>query len=119
MEKRTGQSSFTNSIDVTSGNSTIDTAFTTEKSTDHPYSTDCPHSSDFGCHTSSFTSDHESVQSSIRLLLDHRLPKACQMTNVITPDYVPRGRRLGGYTTRGEGVTIASYRFPQVVSAFS
>ena len=38
------------------------------------------HSSDFGCHTSSFTIDHESVQSSVRLLLDHRLPKARQRT---------------------------------------
>ena len=118
--RRTGQSSFTNSTlstDVTSGNSTMDTALTTEKSTDHLCSTDCPHSSDFGCHTSSFTIDHESVQSSIRLLLDHRLSKARQRTNVVTPDYVPRGRLFGGYTTRGEGVTIASYRFPQVVSA--
>ena len=109
--RRTGQSSFTNSTlstDVTSGNSTMDAALTTEKSTDHLCSTDCPHSSDFGCHTSSFTIDHESVQSSIRLLLDHRLPKARQRTNVVTPDYVPRGRLFGGYTTRGEGVTIAS-----------
>ena len=93
--KRTGQSSFTNSTlstNVTSGNSTMDTAFTTEKSNDHLCSTDCTHSSDFGCHTSSFTIDHESVQSSIRLLLDHRLPRARQRTNVVTRDYVPRGR---------------------------
>ena len=115
--RRTGQSTCTNSTDVISGSSTIDTAFTTEKSTDHPYSTDCPHSSDFGCHTSSFTIDHESVQSSIRLLLGHRLPKARQRTNVVTPEHAPRGRLFGGYTTRGEGVTIASHRFPQVVSA--
>ena len=118
--RRTGQSSFTNSTlstDVTSGSSTMDIASTIEKSTDHLCSTDCTHSSDFGCHTSSFTIDHESVQSSVRLLLDHRLPKARQRTNVVTPDYVPRGRLFGGYTTRGEGVTIASYRFPQVVSA--
>ena len=42
--RRTGQSSFTNSTlstDVTSGNSTMDTAFTIEKSTDHLCSTDC------------------------------------------------------------------------------
>ena len=111
--RRTGQSSFTHSTlstDVTSGSSTMDTAFTTEKSNDHLCSTDCLHSSDFGCHISSFTIDHESVQSSIRLLLDHRLPKARQRTNVVTPDYVPRGRLFGGYTTRGEGVTIASYQ---------
>ena len=95
----------------------MDTALTTEKSTDHLCSTDFSHSSDFGCHTSSFTIDHESVQSSIRLLLEHRLPRARQRTTVVTPDYVPRGRLFGGYATRGEGVTIASYRFPQVVSA--
>ena len=119
--RRTGQSNFTHSTistDVASGSSTMDISFTTEKSTDHLDSTDCTHSSDFGCHTSSFSIDHESVQSSIRLLLDHRLPKARQRaTNVVTPDYAPRGRLFGGYTTRGEGVTIASYRFPQVVSA--
>ena len=113
--RRTGQSTFTNSTDVTSGSSTMDTALTTEN--DHLYSTDCPHSSDFGCHTSSFTINPESVQSSVRLLLDHRLPKARQRTNVVTPDNVPRGRLFGGYTTRGEGLTIASYRFPQIVSA--
>ena len=115
--RRTDQSSFTNSTDVISGSSTIDTAFTTEKSTDHLYSLDCPRSSDFGRRASSFTIDPESVQSSVRLLLDHRLPRARQRTNVVTPDYVPRGHFFGGYTTRGEGVTIAFYRFPQVVSA--
>ena len=77
----------------------MDIAFTTEKSTDRLRSTDCSHSSDFGYHTSSFTIDHESVQSAIRLLLDHRLPKARQRTNVVTPDYVPRGRLFGGYAT--------------------
>ena len=95
----------------------MDTAFANGKSTDHLYSIDWPHSSDFGCHTSSFTLDPESVQSSVRILLDHRLPRAHQRTNVVTPDYVPRGRLFGGYTARGEGVTIASYRFPQVASA--
>ena len=66
--RRAGQSSFTNSTlstDVTSGSSTMDIAFTTEKSDDHLCATDCLHSSDFGCHTSSFTIDHESVQSSV------------------------------------------------------
>ena len=72
---------------------------------------------DFGCHTTSFTCDLESVQTSVDALLNHRLPKARQRTNVVTNDYTPRGRLFGGYTTRGEGVTIASYRFPQVVSA--
>ena len=72
--RRTDQSIFTNSADVTSGSSTIDTAFTSKKSTDHPHSTDCLHSTDFGCHTSSFTIDLESVKSSIDTLLRHRLP---------------------------------------------
>ena len=44
---------------------------------------------------------------------EHRLPEARQRTNVVTNDYTPRGRLFGGYTTRGEEVTIASYRFPQ------
>ena len=57
--RRTGQSTSTISTDVTSGSSTMDTAFTSEKSIDHLYSTDCPHSSDFGCHTSAFTIDPE------------------------------------------------------------
>ena len=64
--RRTGQSSFTNSTlprDVISGSSTMDIACTTEKSIDHLDSIDCTHSSDFGCHASSFTIDHESVQS--------------------------------------------------------
>ena len=114
---RTGQSTFTDATGVTSGSSTLDTTFTSEKSTDHPHCTDLLQSIDFGCHTSSFTIDLDSVKSSIDTLLLHRLPKARQRTNVVTPDYVPRGRLFGGYTTRGEGVTIASYRFPRVVSA--
>ena len=42
--RRIGQSSFTNSTDVISGSSMIDTAFTSEKSIDRPHSTHC-HSS--------------------------------------------------------------------------
>ena len=51
------------------------------------------------------------------LLLNHRLAKAKQRTNVTTPTYTPQGRLLGAYTTRGEGITQASYRFPQTVQA--
>ena len=49
-------------------------------------------------------------------LLQHSLPKARQRTNVSTKDYVPRGRSLGGFTTRGDGITDATLRFPEVLS---
>ena len=71
----------------------------------------------FASHTTSHITELESVQSSVDILLQHKLPKARQRTNVVTQDYTPRGRLFGGYTTRGEGVTMASYRFPEVVSA--
>ena len=71
----------------------------------------------FASHTTSHTTELESVQSSVDILLQHKLPKARQRTNVVTQDYTPRGRLLGGYATRGEGVTMASYRFAEVVSA--
>ena len=47
-----------------------------------------------------------------RILLDHPLPRARQRTNVCTEDYVPQGRLFGAYTTRGEGMTQATFRFP-------
>ena len=71
----------------------------------------------FASHTTSHITELESVQSSVDILLQHKLPKARQRTNVVTQDYTPRGRLFGGYTTRGEGVTMASYRFPEVISA--
>ena len=71
----------------------------------------------FASHTTSHITQLESVQSSVDVLLKHKLPKARQRTNVVTQDYMPRGRLFGGYTTRGEGVTMASYRFPEVISA--
>ena len=71
----------------------------------------------FASHTTSYITQLESVQSSVDILLQHKLPKARQRTNVVTQDYTPRGRLFGGYTTRGEGVTMASYRFPEVISA--
>ena len=70
----------------------------------------------FASHTTSHITQLESVQSSVDILLQHKLPKARQRTNVVTQDYTPRGRLFDGYTTRGEGVTMASYRFP-VISA--
>ena len=71
----------------------------------------------FASHTTSYTTQLESVQSSVEILLQHKLPKARRRTNVVAQDYTPRGRLFGGYTTRGEGVTMASYRFPEVISA--
>ena len=46
-----------------------------------------------------------------RILLDRPLPRARQRTNVCTEDYVPQGRLFGAYTTRGEGMTQATFRF--------
>ena len=60
--------------------------------------------------------DLDSVNASFDTLLLHRLPKAHQRASVVTQDYVRRGRLFGGYTIRGEGVTIGSYWFPHVVS---
>ena len=71
----------------------------------------------FASHTTSHTIELESVQSSVDILLQHKPPKARQRTNVVTPDYTPRGRLFGGYATRGKGVTMASYRFPEVTFA--
>ena len=50
-----------------------------------------------------------------RIILDHPLPKARQRTNIISDDYVPEGRLLGALTTRGEGITQATFRFPLAV----
>ena len=50
-------------------------------------------------------------------LLQHSLPKARQRTNVTTENYTPSCRLFGAYTTRGEGITQATYRFPAVVGA--
>ena len=50
-------------------------------------------------------------------LLSHHLPKATTRTNVKSKDYVPQGRLFGAFTTRGEGITQASYRYPLVVQA--
>ena len=47
----------------------------------------------------------------------HTLPKAVSRKNVQLPGYVPEGRLFGAFTTRGEGITQATYRYPKVVQA--
>ena len=53
----------------------------------------------------------------IDVLINHSLPKSRTRTNVVTAEYTPRGRLFGGYTTRGTGVTHATFRFPDVLKA--
>ena len=36
---------------------------------------------------------------------------------MVVDGYVPQGRLLGAYTTRGEGIAQATYRFPLIVKA--
>ena len=36
---------------------------------------------------------------------------------MVTAEYTPRGRLFGGYTTRGTGITHATFRFPEVLKA--
>ena len=57
----------------------------------------------------------DNLASDIRVVMDHSLPKSRTRTNVITEEYIPRGRLFGGYTTRGVGITHATLRFPEVV----
>ena len=52
-----------------------------------------------------------------KIILDHPLPKARQRTNIVSDDYVPEGRLFGALTTRGEGITQATFRFPLAVKA--
>ena len=47
----------------------------------------------------------------------HSLPKAVSRKNVQLPGYVPEGRLFGAFTTRGEGITQATCRYPKVVQA--
>ena len=47
----------------------------------------------------------DDVQSSVQVLLDHALPLMKHRTNVVTEQYIPRGRLFGGYATRGQGIT--------------
>ena len=107
--KKENRSNQTNDTVLANGTATsgMDNAFALGKSKDKKVR--------FASHTTSHTTELGSVQSSVDILLQHKLPKARQRTNVVTQDYTPRGRLFGGYTTRGEGVTMASYRFPEVV----
>ena len=60
------------------------------------------------------------VENAKMAVLQHSLPKARaarQRTNVSTKNHVPRGSLFGGFTTRGEGITNATFRYLDVVSA--
>ena len=50
-------------------------------------------------------------------LLSYHLPRSNTRTNVRTKDYVPEGCLFGTFTTRGEGTTQASCRYPLVAQA--
>ena len=107
-ERRENRSNRTDNTVLTNGAATsrMDTAFAPGKSKVR-----------FASHATSHITELESAQSSVDMLLQHKLPKARQRTNVATQAYTPRGRLFGGYATRGDGVTMASYRFPEIVSA--
>ena len=57
------------------------------------------------------------VEEAKRVLMEHPLPWARQRTNVSTEQCIPEGRLFGAYTTRGEGITQATFRFPLTVAA--
>ena len=59
----------------------------------------------------------DDVQSFVQVLLDHTLPLSKHRTNVVTDQYVPRGRLFGGYTARVQGITHSTYSFAEVVEA--
>ena len=50
-------------------------------------------------------------------LLNQPLPKARQRTNIVSDDSIPEGRLFGAFTTRGEGITQATFCFPLAVTA--
>ena len=56
-------------------------------------------------------------QEAQEIIMRHSLPKAVSRKNVQLPGYVPEGRLFGAFTTRGEGITQATYRYPKVVQA--
>ena len=60
--------------------------------------------------TTATMADAAKVAEVKKLLLSHSLPKARQRTNVFKDSYQPRGRLFGAFTTRGEGITQASFR---------
>ena len=57
------------------------------------------------------------LQDAIDIVQRHSLPKARSRTNITTDSYTPQGRLFGAFTTRGEGITQATYRYPKVVIA--
>ena len=57
-------------------------------------------------------SDEMSKEETRNILLNHPLPKARQRTNIVSDDYIPEGQLFGALTTRGEGITQATFRFP-------
>ena len=66
---------------------------------------------------SEVSNDEMSEDDAKKIILDHPLPKARQRTNIVSDDYVPEGRLFGAFTTRGEGITQATFRFPLAVKA--
>ena len=51
------------------------------------------------------------------IIMKHSLPKATSRKHVQLPGCVPKGRLFGAFTSRGEGVTQATYNYPRVVEA--
>ena len=66
---------------------------------------------------SEISNDEMSEDDAKEIILNHPLPKARQRTNIVSDDYVPEGRLFGAFTTRGEGITQATFRFPLAVKA--
>ena len=84
----------------------------------HPAGLPCASTADEASERASCEPPTESeVENAKRIVLEHTLPSAKHRTNVSTKDYFPRGRLFGGFTTRGEGVTNSTFRYPEVVSA--
>ena len=48
------------------------------------------------------------------IIMKHSLPKATSRKNVQLPGYVPEGRLLGAFTTRGEGIIQVTNRYRRV-----
>ena len=57
------------------------------------------------------------VDDARRILIEHPLPKSRQRTNVCTDTYIPQARLFGAFTSRGEGITQATFRFPLAITA--
>ena len=131
--RRAGQSSFTNSIDVTSDSSTIDTTFASEKSTDRPHSTHC-HSSTGFTSTSTSQRDRDCASMLDKQEIDNTASIStnsissidthqCHTTSsMIDPEGIEDDIRvlmshIGAFTRRGLGITHASLKYPDVLDA--